>query len=245
MNGLLRPLVTRGGFGPDKIADGVWRVQGMPGRCNVYFVEDGGELVQFDSGGRSMLEQVRAAPAAIGLPLREVVLGHGHTDHRGTAPFLGVPVRCHPDDVADAEGSGGWRYWKPAVIPQPRRFLHTRVLHPRYWDGGPVKIDGTVNAGDTVAGFEAVHVPGHAPGQIALVRREDGVALTTDAFYSIDAWGRDSDAHVPDESWNLDTATARDSLRRLAEESISVAWPGHGDPLRGDVAAQLRRAADA
>jgi glyoxylase-like metal-dependent hydrolase (beta-lactamase superfamily II) len=242
VDGLLRPLITRGGFGPDRIADGVWRVQGMPGRCNVYFVEDDGALVQFDAGGRSMVEQVRAAIAAIGLPLREVVLGHGHTDHRGTAPSLGVPVRCHPDDVADAEGSGGWRYWDLSKVPQPRRFLHGRILHPRYWDGGPVSIAGTVEPGDQVAGFDVVHVPGHAPGLIALVRRSDGVALTSDAFYSVDAWGRDSEPHVPDDSWNLDTEQASRSLRALADEPISVAWPGHGEPLRGDVPAQLRRA---
>src|SRR3954470_6762859 len=180
----------------------------MPGRCNVYFVEDDGALVQFDAGGRSMLEQLRAAIAEIGLPLREIVLGHGHTDHRGTAPFLGVPVRCHRDDVADAEGSGGWRYWDLSKVPQPRRFLHGRILHPRYWDGGPVKIDGTVEPGEQVAGFDIVHVPGHAPGLIALVRRSDGVALVSDSFYSVDAWGRDSEPHVPDDSWNLDTARA-------------------------------------
>jgi len=30
------------------------------------------------------------------------------------------------------------------------------------WDGGPVEIAGTVNEGDEVAGFEVVHLPGHA-----------------------------------------------------------------------------------
>jgi glyoxylase-like metal-dependent hydrolase (beta-lactamase superfamily II) len=30
--------------------------------------------------------------------LTRVVLGHGHVDHRGAAPRLGVPVLCHPDE---------------------------------------------------------------------------------------------------------------------------------------------------
>jgi glyoxylase-like metal-dependent hydrolase (beta-lactamase superfamily II) len=245
MGGLLRGLVTKGGFGPERIADGVWRVQGMPGRMNVFLIEDGGELVQFDAGGRCMLEQMRGAISQVGR-LREIVLGHGHTDHRGTAPYLGVPVRCHADEVQDAEGSGGWRYWgELETVEQPRRFLHKEVLHPRFWDGGPVPIAGTVAEGADVAGFEVVHVPGQAPGLIVLLRRADGVALTTDAFYSIDDWGRDSTPHVPGDYYNFDTGQARASLRRLAEYNIAVAWPGHGEPLRGDVRAQLLAAAEA
>jgi glyoxylase-like metal-dependent hydrolase (beta-lactamase superfamily II) len=108
-----------------------------------------------------------------------------------------------------------------------------------------VRIAGTVAEGDGVAGFEVVHLPGHAPGQIALLRRADGVALTTDVFYSLDDWGRDSPPHVPGDYYNLDTEQARASLRRLAALEVAVAWPGHGEPLRGDVRSQLLAAADA
>lgn len=244
--GLLRALVSRHGFGPERVADGLWRVQGMPGRMNVFFIEDGEELVQFDAGGRCMLGQVREAVGAIGLPLREIVLGHGHTDHRGTAPFLGVPVRCHADEVLDAAGSGGWRYWGDLEgMHRLPRFVHRELMHPRFWDGGPVDIAGTLREGDVVAEFEAIHLPGHAPGQIALVRDRDRVAVTSDAFYTVDEWGRDQPPMVPWDHYNEDTATARASLRRLAELSLRVAWPGHGEPLRGDVRGALLAAAEA
>ena len=234
--GLLRGLLAEGAFGPERVADGLWRLQGMPGRLNVYFIEDGAEVVQFDAGGRCMVDQVRAALRVIGRPLREIVLGHGHTDHRGSAPFLGVPVRCHADEVLDAEGSGGWRYWGGLEgMPQPGRFVHKDVMHGRFWDGGPVAVAGTLDAGEQVAGFEVVHVPGHAPGLIALVRHEDRLALTSDAFYSIDEWGRDGSPQLPGDHYNEDSAKAAASLRRLAEMDLRVAWPGHGEPLRGDV----------
>lgn len=42
-----------------------------------------------------------------------------------------------------------------------------------------------------------------------------------------------------------DTEQARASMRRLAALRPAVAWSGHADPLRGDVAAQLERAAEA
>lgn len=245
MPGLLRPLLTRGGFGPERIADGLWRVQGNPARMNVFLIEDGGELVMYDAGGACMTRQVRDAIAAIGMPLREIVLGHGHTDHRGTAPFLGVPVRCHPDEVADAEGSGGYRYWRFDLLPPADRFLHRQIAHPYFWDGGPVRIGGTVSEGDEVAGFRVLHLPGHAPGLIALVRDRDGVALTSDAFYAIDDHARDDAPHTPMAAYNLDTAQARSSLHKLAEvEGLTVCWPGHGDAVRGDLRALLHAAAE-
>ena len=64
----------------------------------------------YDAGARTMVRAVARAGAKLG-GIKRVVLGHGHTDHRGAAPALGVPVLCHPDEVQDAEGSGGFRYW--------------------------------------------------------------------------------------------------------------------------------------
>ncbi|HMD52140.1 MAG TPA: ester cyclase, partial [Solirubrobacteraceae bacterium] len=95
---------------PGLVAEGVWMVQGQPGRCNVYLIEDEGGVTLFDAGARTMTRAVAAAGARLG-GIRRVVLGHGHTDHRGSAPGLGAPVICHPDEVQDAEGSGGFRYW--------------------------------------------------------------------------------------------------------------------------------------
>jgi len=42
----------------------------------------------------------------------------------------------------------------------------------------------------------------------------------------------------------MDLELARASIRRLAELEPSSAWPGHAEPLTGDVAAQLRAAAE-
>ena len=235
----------RGGFGPEPIADGVWLVQGQPGRMNVFLIEHEGVLVQFDAGGRSMLDQLREATAELGPPLHEVVLGHSHTDHRGTAPFLDAPVRCHPDEVIDAEGSGGWRYWGDlAGMERLARWVHARILHPRFWDGGPVRIAGTLSEGHEVAGFEVMHLPGHAPGQIALIRQKDRLALTSDVFYTVDNWGRDTPPRLPGSYYNEDTRRAAESLRRLASVDLRIAWPGHGEPVRGDVRGALLAAAE-
>lgn len=241
--GLLRGLARRGSRGPEPVAAGVWRLQGNPGRLNVYLLDDGDGLVLFDAGGRMMVDQIEAAARHLG-PITMIVLGHAHTDHRGAAPYLNAPVLCHPDERADAEGSGGFRYWSKdlAELPQPRRFVQREILHPRFWDGGPVEIADTVEEGDEIAGFRVVHFPGHAPGQIALVRDLDRIALTTDIFYTIDAWGRDAAPSVPDDAWNWDPAMARDAVARLAGLGIETAWPGHGEPLRGQIGPRLTEA---
>jgi glyoxylase-like metal-dependent hydrolase (beta-lactamase superfamily II)/predicted ester cyclase len=226
------------------VAEGVWVVQGQPGRCNVYLIEDDGGVTLFDAGARTMVRAVASAGAKLG-GIRRVVLGHGHTDHRGVAPALGVPVFCHADEVQDAEGSGGFRYWPEGLagLPTPQRQIH-RVLHRFAWDGGPVKIAGTISEDDEIAGLRVVHIPGHAPGQIALWRESDRLALVSDAFYTLDNWGRDCATHVPDATYNFDTEQARASLRKLAALEPAAAWPGHAKPLTGDVRGQLEHAAD-
>lgn len=235
----------------EAIADDLWRLQGQPGHCNVYFLREGQGVVMFDAGARTMRKAVAEAAASLG-GLHSIVLGHGHTDHRGTAPALGVPVRCHADAIADASGSGGWDYWDPRLrfLPLPLRVAHL-ALHRLAWDGGPVEIAGTVAEGDEIAaGFRVVELPGHAPGQIALFRDSDGVALTTDVFYVVDMWGRPSPPHLPTEGYSQDPALARASLRRLAELRPTTCHPGHAAPVtrdqtHGSVTAQLRRAAEA
>jgi glyoxylase-like metal-dependent hydrolase (beta-lactamase superfamily II) len=115
------------------------------------------------------------------------------------------------------------------------------------WDGGPVEIADTLDEGDEIAGFQVVHVPGHAPGMIALWRPSDRVALTTDAFYMLDPQTglpkrEPAIAHV---AFNFDTDAARESLRKLAALDPAVCWPGHVGPLTGDVRGALERAASA
>jgi glyoxylase-like metal-dependent hydrolase (beta-lactamase superfamily II) len=234
---------------PEPVADGVWVLRGGLARTmNVYLLRDdeAGGVVVFDAGAKGMVGAIAAAAAAHG-GISRVVLGHGDTDHRGSAPALRAlaEVHCHPDAVEQAQGSGGRDYWHTERLPLDVRLLHG-FTHRFVWDGGPVHIDGTVREGDAVAGFEVVELAGHAPGQIGLWRERDGVALVSDCIYMTDMHGRPQPPAVPIDAYNLDTARARAAVRKLAALGPKVVWPGHLGPLAGpDVVEQLERAAAA
>jgi len=233
----------------EKVADGVWLLRGdIRKAMNIYFLEDGDGVVQFDAGTKAMTKQARAAATRLG-GLKRVVLGHAHADHRGTAPAMGVPVFCHPDEVGDAESDAAIApYMDLSQLPvAPVRWIYPLLL--RRWDGGAVKIAGTFSEGDEVAGFRVIHFPGHAPGLIGLWRESDRLALVSDVVYLVDSARLkplpQGEASVPHPAWAWDHAKAKESVRRLAALEPKVVGTGHNEPLRGeDLRPALERAAE-
>jgi glyoxylase-like metal-dependent hydrolase (beta-lactamase superfamily II) len=170
-------------------------------------------------------------------PIKRLVLGHGHADHRGIASSLGVPVLCHVDERADVEGDGGYHYFKLDRIP----YRLPRLVYPKlleHWDGGPATVSGTLEEGDEIAGFIVVHFPGHAPGQIGLWRESDRLAIVSDTTYFVDSmkfkavdW-----ANVPNRVFNQDHDQAIESLRKLAALEPRTVAAGHSEPMTADPA---------
>lgn len=226
------------------VAPGVSLVTGgfpMP-TMNVYLLEDvGGGVTMFDAGVKSMVNQLRKACNAKG-GLNRIVLGHGHPDHRGAAAGLGAPIFCHAHNVADAQGDGGRSYMDMGKLG-----LHGRAALPvllRLWDGGPLVVEGTVAEGDEICGFNVIDIPGHAPGQICLFRPSDGVALTSDCFYTLDPQtGIKGRPRPPHPAFNLDEDEMRSSIAKVGNLNPSSAWPGHADPLTEDVRSTLKAVA--
>ena len=231
------------GSEPERIAEGVWLVRGgIPKTMNVYLIEDDAGVTVFDCGVSDMTASLAAAGARLG-GIKRIVLGHADADHRGAAPGLNAPVYCHPDERAAAESPESYRgYWDRSRLDTRGRTVLWRLIAT--WDGGPVEIAGTLTEGDEVAGFNVVHLPGHAPGLIGLFRESDRLALVSDTLYTLDPQsGRRQPAHVPHPAFNEDTEQARASIRKLAALDPSAVWAGHAAPVTGDVGVQLERAA--
>jgi hydroxyacylglutathione hydrolase len=218
---------------------------------NVFLIEDDGGVTMYDAATKGMVKPIRRAAERLG-GLRRIVLGHAHHDHRGSAPGLGVPVLCHPDEVADAEGDGGYHNFDIDRIP----WWFSRAIYPtllkRMWDGGPVKVTDTVSEGDDVAGFRVLHFPGHAAGLIGLWRESDRLALVSDTIYQVNsirlkALPEEVRPMVPHPVWAHDAPQSIESVRKLADLGATTIWPGHEDALAGsedEVRAKLLRAAE-
>jgi glyoxylase-like metal-dependent hydrolase (beta-lactamase superfamily II) len=189
-----------------------------------------------------MTNAVASAGARLG-GIRRVVLGHVDADHRGAAPGLGAPVYCHAAEREAAESANSFRpYWDMRELDPHGRTLLSRLIP--IWDGGAVKVAGTVEEGDDIAGFRVIALPGHAPGLFGLLRESDRLALVSDVIYTLDPQtGIKGAARVPHRAFNLDTELARSSIRKLADVGPSTVWAGHAEPVSGDVASQLLAAA--
>lgn len=226
----------------ERVADGVWLVRGgLPRKTmNVYLIEHGGRVTVFDSGIRGMGGAIRRAAEPLG-GVERVVLGHAHPDHRGGASGIGAPVYCHPAERADVEGDGGLHYFRWSKLEGAPRRAQMRVLM-RLADAGPVQVAGTVEAGEEVAGWRVIALPGHSPGQIGLWRESDRLALSSDCFYTLHSESPD-EPQLPGAAYSLDEEGARRAVRALAAMEPAAAWPGHAEPVTGDVRAKLERAA--
>lgn len=235
------------GAEPTAIAAGVWLLRGgdLGRHMNVFLIEDGDGVTVFDTGSRRMSQAIRAAAVRFG-GIGRIVLGHADCGHRGGAAGLDAPVYCHPLERSAAESPSPYRdYWNLSLLSPWARPLYPRLLAS--WDGGALSVAGTLDEGDEVAGFRVLHLPGHAPGLIALHREEDGLALVSDLLYTLNPeTGIGNAAHVPHPAFNLDTNQAREAIRRLAALGPKVVWAGYAKPVTGeDVELQLQRAASA
>ena len=235
----------------DQVAEGVWLLRGdIKQGMNVYLLADDGGVTAFDAGTKPMRNAVKRAAEKLG-GLKRVVLGHSHSDHRGSAPFLDAPVFCHPDEKPYAE-QPTWQqnapYWDIDRIEVGAvRWLYKHYLHDR-WDGGAVEIAGTVSEGDQVCGFQVVDLPGHSPGLIGLWRASDRVAIVSDTVYFADsARLKPLDyPNVPHPAYNWDSERARQSVRKLASLEPAMVCAGHEHPhSEPDLRESLERAAEA
>ena len=173
------------------------------------------------------------------------MLGHGHADHRGAAPGLGVPVFCHPDDRADAEGDGGAHYFDFSKL-NPLGAARASRRCCACGTAARCRSPARSSEGDEVAGFRVVHIPGHAPGHDRAVARGRPRRADERLLLHVDPQtGGHGPARVPHAAFNFDTEQARESIRKLAALDPAAAWPGHADPLTGDVRGELENAAAA
>ena len=201
-----------------RVADGIHKVEGVR-VANVWLVESEDGLLLVDTGTRfGTSKRVLEAIHDLGhepSDLRDIVITHYDMDHAGSAAELkrrtGARIAMHELDAPVLAGRE-----RPHKLPPVMRALYRLFVRS-------VTPDRLLRDGDTVGPLRVVHVPGHTPGSIALVR-DDGVVFSGDALLS-DKEGR---VIPPDPRLADDRAQAEASAEAIRALEPKLLLTGHG-----------------
>jgi hydroxyacylglutathione hydrolase len=211
-----------------ELADGVFRLQGLPpDAINVYLAD--GILIDAATrmGVRRVLRQLR------GRTVTAHALTHAHPDHQGASHAVcmerGIPLWVGEADVEAMEGG-------PEAVSrrQPPGVLNR--LQKRFWTGPAHPVDRALREGDAVGRFTVLETPGHSAGHVAFWRESDRVLILGDVVNTMNLLTTRRGLQEPPVPFTEDPARNRESIRRLAALEPAVVLAGHG-PAVTDAAA--------
>jgi glyoxylase-like metal-dependent hydrolase (beta-lactamase superfamily II) len=81
--------------------------------------------------------------------------------------------------------------------------------------------------------FRVLHLPGHSPDSIALIDEHDGLFFSGDAIY---------DDQLIDDLPDSDPAVYRETMARILELPVGIAYGGHGEGFDGERMREIARA---
>ena len=213
-----------------EIVKGVFQVDGV--NCNVYILENAGKLTLIDTGLPRSDKKIVKAVEAIGRhpnDISTILITHFHVDHVGTLSKMkeltGAKVAVGDADAQIVAGK--------TMAPKPKNLMF-RALSG-VMQAKPVEPDIVLKEGDTVAGLQVISTPGHSNGSISLFDSERKVMFVGDAARFVDG-----KMQGPPESFTLDMAKAKESIKKLANYDFEVMLAGHGQPLMPEASKKLR-----
>ncbi|PJJ59847.1 MBL fold metallo-hydrolase [Hymenobacter chitinivorans] len=222
---------------------------------NLYFVETGrsGEWVLVDTGLPGAAKDIIAAADKLFYPgthPEAILLTHGHMDHAGNARELAehwkVPVLAHPLELPFLTGKAVYPPADPTVERGGTLAFVARFFPPQSFQLSDIV--QALPAHDTDPPFlpdwQVIHVPGHAPGQIALFREKDRTLLGADAFATANHESVPSlllqvpCISVAGAPFNYNWQQVRESVQQLAALRPENIGCGHGPVMRGTEATE-------
>lgn len=223
---------------PERVASGVYRVDaiGMSNAISVLLLEDRDGFALVDTGLGSSAGRIREAMTELGgrpEDLKRVYITHHHPDHIGGLPGV---LEWAPDAEVVASGHeaeiiSGRRAPDAASSPLLRFVSRFQTLPT-------VPVDRVAREGDVVAGFRVISTPGHTLGHTSLLRDEDGVLITGDAFGTL--WRKVRVGGTKAACTN--PLQAKRSAERLLAEDFDTVVMTHGKPLHVGARRQLKEA---
>ncbi|MBE8540515.1 MBL fold metallo-hydrolase [Geoglobus acetivorans] len=186
--------------------------------CNCYLIDDSGKTYLVDTGTPGNLKR---AKKCIG-NLDGIILTHAHYDHAGSAfeisEFFSCEVYAHIAEHPYLEGRGEFQF-NGFVGRMIKRLESLR----------PMKL---IQAEDVeklrLREFDVVHVPGHTPGSIMLLKGNEAIVgdlirLRKKRFIAGEYVVRPSSRNF---NWNQSEYVK--SLEKLGNLTPLKVYPGHG-----------------
>lgn len=230
----------------DDLPAGIRRVTlplpGRPGHVHAYLLpgEEGWTVVDTGVGLPDARERWADALEGLG-PVARVFVTHFHPDHVGAAEDLaaltGAPVLQGALDLRQCERVWGSERWGAVVADWFHRHgvpsgVTAELVERGSWWLPFVRFahDATpVEAGDLIGDWELVAAPGHADGQLMLLR--DGILVVGDHLLdpitpTVGLWPASSADPLGDYLGGLEA---------VVERAPRLALPGHGDPIADPV----------
>ncbi|MCB2378989.1 MBL fold metallo-hydrolase [Hymenobacter sp. BT635] len=217
---------------------------------NLYFVETGksGEWVLVDTGLPGAAQDIIAAANQLFYPgthPEAIILTHGHMDHAGNARELAehwkVPVVAHALEMPFLTGKAVYPPADPTVEGGGSLAFVARFFPPQSFQLSDIV--QTLPAGSDeppyLLGWRVLHVPGHAPGQIALFRESDRTLLGADAFATANHESvpalllQRPCISVAGAPFNYNWEQVRESVQTLAALRPQAIGCGHGPVIQG------------
>jgi glyoxylase-like metal-dependent hydrolase (beta-lactamase superfamily II) len=203
------------------VADRLYRLD--LGMVNAYLV-DTGETTLVDAGMPNAVDDLRGELDEAGYDagdIDRVLITHFDLDHVGTLAHLAFdgPIYAMEPDASFLDGSR-----------KPPLSNHKGVLQrlTDFWLTRPSTPVQRLDDGDSVAGFDAHHAPGHTPGHTVYLHETLGVAFLGDLV-------AEEDGSLTTAPWILTYSTSEnaDSVHALVDSSLSftIAAMGHGTPI--------------
>ncbi len=227
----------------DELMDGIRRVTlplpTRPGHVHAYLLpgEDGWTIVDTGLGLPDARERWASELAELPGPVSRIVVTHFHPDHVGAAADLAeltaAPVAQGRLDYEQCRLVWSGDDWVDVLVEWFRRHgvpddvMRELIEQGALWQ--PLirfqPDPDLVDPGDRLAGWDTVAAPGHADGQLMLVR--GGVLVAADHVLdpispTVGLWPRSRPDPLGD---------YLDALRATIALGARVALPGHGEPI--------------
>jgi glyoxylase-like metal-dependent hydrolase (beta-lactamase superfamily II) len=199
--------------------------QGFPGKLargymgwsSVVYIEVGGTKIVFDTGGtakrcelRSRLKELGTSADAIDI----LVLSHFHDDHVYSFDYFPrARILLHAREAA-------------YVLSDPDTFAIPKYLYPALVSTGRLQLIS--DDVEIVPGVQTMLVPGHTPGCMALVLREDKKPTTVLAGDAVKNMAELASGTV---GMSLDNEASARSIAKV-RELADIVIPGHDRMLR-------------